>query len=147
MGGRGSSSGNTSRLPDLMGSEKQVKWANDLRNNVIKVIEEEGKAFKKYKEYLNGSDDNEYLEKWKKNTKEAMKITSAGAWISGFKNFNEYTTKSAIDSLKNVKKLKSVKLTDQTQKQWEEYQSARGKIRDRLLSASLAYETFVRRNK
>lgn len=147
MGGRGSSSGNTSRLPTLQGSEKQVKWATDLRNNVMKVIEEEGKAFKKYKSYLDGSFDNEYLESWNKNTKEAMKITKASAWIDGFKNFNEYRTKSAIDSLKEIKKLKSVKLNDKNQKQWEEYIGERGKIRDRLLSASLAYETFVKRNK
>lgn len=147
MGGRGSSSGNTSRLPALQGSEKQVKWATDLRNNVIKVIEAERKAFKEYRSYLDGSGDDEYLKSWEKNTKEAMKIASAGAWISGFKNFNEYATKSAIDRLKNVKKLKSVKLTDKNQKQWEEYIGERAKIRDRLLSASLAYETFVKRNK
>lgn len=147
MGGRGSSSGNTLRLPVLQGSEKQVKWANDLRNNVIKVIEAERKAFKEYKSYLDGSSDDEYLKSWNKNTKEAMKITKASAWISSFKNFNEYATKSAIDRLKNVKKLKSVKLTDKNQKQWEEYIGERAKIRDRLLSASSAYETFVRRNK
>ena len=107
MGGRGSSSGNTSRLPALQGSEKQVKWATDLRNNVIKVIEAERKAFKEYRSYLDGSGDDEYLKSWEKNTKEAMKIASGGAWISGFKNFNEYATKSAIDRLKNVKKLKN----------------------------------------
>lgn len=147
MGGRGSSSGNTSRLPALQGSEKQVKWATDLRNNVIKVIEAERKAFKEYKSYLNGIYDDEYLKSWNKNTKEAMKITKASAWIDGFRNFNEYNTKSAIDSLKEIKKLKAVELNDNNEKEWSNYISERNKIRSRLSSASTAYETFVKRNK
>ena len=138
MGGRGSNSGTTSRLPKLEGSEKQVKWANDLRNNVIKIIEAEKKTFKQNENMFNGDLDKEYYESYKKNIKETIKITKASAWIESFKNFNEYNTKSAIDSLKMEKVSKDKE---------DKYISNRNKIRTRLAQSSLAYESFVRRNK
>lgn len=142
MGGRGTSSGNTSRLsklPQLEGSEKQVKWATDLRNNIIKVIEAEKKAFKQNRDMFDTDLDKEYYDSYKKNIMEAIKVTKAGAWIDGFKNFNEYHTKSVIDSLK-IDKVSENKDRDK-------YLSNRSKIRTRLAQSSLAYESFVRRNK
>lgn len=139
MGGRGSSSGITSRLPKLEGSEKQVKWATDLRNNVIKIIEAERKAFKQNESMFNGDLDKEYYESYKKNIKETIKVTKASAWIESFKNFNEYRTKSAIDSLK-IDKVRE-------DKDRNKYLSNRSEIRTRLAQSSLAYESFVRRSK
>lgn len=44
MGGRGSSSGSGTKkanvkLPDLHGSEKQIAWANQIREEAIKTVE------------------------------------------------------------------------------------------------------------
>lgn len=139
MGGRGSSSGTVTRLPKLEGSEKQIKWATDLRNNIIKVIEAERKAFKQNESMFDDDLDKEYYESYKKNIKETIKVTKASAWIDGFKNFNEYHTKSVIDSLK-IDKVSENKDRDK-------YLSNRSKIRTRLAQSSLAYESFVRRNK
>ena len=139
MGGRGSSSGTVSRLPKLEGSEKQIKWATDLRNNIIKVIEAERKIFKQNESMFDDDLDKEYYESYKKNIKETIKVTKASAWIDGFKNFNEYHTESVIDSLK-IDKVSENKDRDK-------YLSNRSKIRTRLAQSSLAYESFVRRNK
>lgn len=55
MGGRGSSSGKTSRLPKLEGSEKQVKWAEEIRNE----------AMKEMKKYLNLFNNKEFKQVYK----------------------------------------------------------------------------------
>ena len=54
MGGRGSSSGisnnrfSARNFPELSGSEKQVKWANDIRNSALDTIEENIKSQRDY---------------------------------------------------------------------------------------------------
>lgn len=54
MGGRGSSSGmNNNRFsarnfPDLSGSQKQVKWANDIRDSALDIIEGNIRANRDY---------------------------------------------------------------------------------------------------
>lgn len=139
MGGRGSSSGNVSKLPELKGSEKQIKWAEDLRKNVIKVINEESKIFAKNKNLLLDKSsysfelNKEYYESYKKNIKEALKVNKSSAWIEGFKNFNEYHTKSAIESLHKEK--------------GEESGIYRNRLNKRLATSSIAYERFINKNK
>lgn len=79
MGGRGTSGGGIekSRLPDLEGSVKQIKWANDLREDYLKHIKfaeymldwYEKKADKLEEEYatLKKDYDAEELEGIKRN--------------------------------------------------------------------------------
>lgn len=51
MGGRGSSSGSTSKLPKLEGTEKQIKWAEEIRRNTLKMTKEIENNIKKDKEF------------------------------------------------------------------------------------------------
>lgn len=91
MGGRGSSSGNTSRLPklpQLEGSEKQIKWAEDIRNEAMEEMKEYLKLFNNkefqqvYKDW--SQSENELHQDNKKFYDKFMKMVNekrAGTWI------------------------------------------------------------------
>lgn len=132
MGGRGSSSGNTSRLPALQGSEKQVKWATDLRDNVVKIIKEESRVFEKNKSYFDNDvfGDQEAYKDYKKYSREALKVTNASKWINSFKNM-QYKTDSYIKSLEKPSYLSET--------------AYRAEITEKMKIASYAYKKFVTR--
>lgn len=46
------------KLPELLGSEKQVKWANDIRQEYIDQLAKDEKLVKKYLELKEKSDDD-----------------------------------------------------------------------------------------
>lgn len=50
-------------LPDLIGTEKQIKWAMDIR---LKLFEEASKYFKEEKRYIETKEGKEYENKMKK---------------------------------------------------------------------------------
>ena len=70
MGGRGSSSGmggggsrsGSRNLPNLSGSEKQVKWANDIRGSALDTIE------------LNIKSSRDYLKRFKNDFDSQVKV-------------------------------------------------------------------------
>lgn len=68
MGGRGSSSGmggsrsGARNLPNLSGSEKQVKWANDIRRSALDTIE------------LNIKSSRDYLKRFKNDFDSQVKV-------------------------------------------------------------------------
>lgn len=39
MGGRGSTGWSNANMPELKGSEKQIRWANDIRSSALDVAE------------------------------------------------------------------------------------------------------------
>ena len=108
MGGRGASSGNTLRLPALQGSEKQVKWAEEIRKNAMPEI-------KAYLKMLNNKDFKETYQMWRESDREDYKRladwydrfqnkivneTKAGKWIKNketFKRIDDY----AINDLRS----------------------------------------------
>ena len=107
MGGRGSSSGTTSRLPKLEGSEKQIKWAEEIRNEAMKEIKEYIKLF-------NNKDFKEVYEEWSKSENKAKQMhkedydkfikkivnqTKASVWIENktILTQKEYVTDSITD--------------------------------------------------
>ena len=105
MGGRGSSSGNISKLPKLEGSEKQVKWATDIRKNTLDRIKEINKMLKEDKgvqESLkkHGNTYQVYSE-FKKDMDKLSKVTSAKTWIT----YNHYGSNSVISdfAMENIK--------------------------------------------
>lgn len=65
MGGRGSSggarSGGSWKLPVLSGSEKQIKWANEIIEETLGNIRLMSSAIDKHASYLNGLAANERL--------------------------------------------------------------------------------------
>lgn len=46
------------KLPELLGSEKQVKWANDIRQEYIDQLAKDEKLVEKYLELKEKSDDD-----------------------------------------------------------------------------------------
>lgn len=46
------------KLPELLGSEKQVKWANDIRHEYIDQLAQDEKLVEKYLELKEKSDDD-----------------------------------------------------------------------------------------
>lgn len=135
MGGRGTIGGKggnkiKSKLPNLVGSEKQIKWANEIRNNVIEIINAESKVFEKNKSFFKDDyfGDKEAYEDYKKYSKEAINETKASKWISSFKNVQD-NKDYYIKSLK-----KSEGTTDL---------DYRNSIRDKMNTASYAYKKFV----
>lgn len=90
MGGRGASgSGGASRMAKLEGSEKQIKWANDLRTRANKVMDE---GFKEAKKTLKMTKEQESV--IKNNLKEAKSIInqekSSSRIIRYFSGFDFY---------------------------------------------------------
>lgn len=135
MGGRGARGGTggnkiKSKLPNLEGSEKQISWANEIRNNVIEIIEAESKVFEKNKSFFKNDyfGDKEAYEDYKKYSKEAINETKASKWISSFKNV-QYDKDYYIKSLK--------KNEDTTDLDY------RNSIRKKMNTASYAYKKFV----
>lgn len=67
MGGRGAKAGNTTKLKSLKleGTEKQIKWAEDIRKEALNVYKIEAEVFKtkQFKE--------DYL-RWKKEGREDL---------------------------------------------------------------------------
>lgn len=77
MGGRGSSSGNTSRLLKLEGSEKQIKWAEEIRKNAMPEI-------KAYLKMLNNKDFKETYQMWRESDREDY--NRVADWYDRFQN-------------------------------------------------------------
>lgn len=95
MGGRGaSSSENGNKLPKLEGSEKQIKWANDIRNTMMQIRQVEEKAFLKHKDIFTNETNNagfnyeQAYKDYKKYSKEVFKEKSAKKWIDNFRTAN-----------------------------------------------------------
>lgn len=108
MGGRGSSSSNSSMLvrfaSKLEGSEKQIKWAEDIRKGAMREIEEELKvfnskqfitAYKGYKE-RNGEESLRCFEAYRK----ILESNKASDWISNRHRF-EQTDDIITNDIKN----------------------------------------------
>jgi hypothetical protein len=117
MGGRGASSSNTSKLPALEGSEKQIKWAEEIRKNALEAMQEEIKLFstKEFKEILekweNGNEtekkDAEIYRKFEKK----INSNKAEVWIDNREIYenrqkaNKYNDPSSLSELKTVKEM------------------------------------------
>lgn len=117
MGGRGAISSNTSKLPALEGSEKQIKWAEEIRKNALEAMQEEIKLFstKEFKEILekweNGNEtekkDAEIYRKFEKK----INSNKAEVWIDNREIYenrqkaNEYNDPSSLSELKTVKEM------------------------------------------
>lgn len=130
MGGRGASSANTTKLPQLIGTEKQIKWANELRKTVVEIIKKETDVFNKNKSFFEGYYSNELEEykDFKKYSKEVLKEKKANKWIESFRNV-PYRSDYYIKSLEKDK-----------------YDSDTGytmRIRESMVQSAIAYKRFV----
>lgn len=136
MGGRGSSAFSISRLPKLIGSEKQIKWAEDIRNEVVDIIRVETKAFLSNKKgILRSQYDKERYEEYMKYSKEALKVNKASKWIESFKSVSYDRNKFDVNKYKEGIAKKS---KDLTQNAYE------NNLRDKMGTASIAYKKFVK---
>lgn len=136
MGGRGTSGGGIekNRLPDLEGSVKQIKWANDLREDYLKDIKfaeymldwYEKKADKLEEEYakLQKEYDARELESSERSSDRKRYLD-----LSGELNSIEYKTFDAFSNLdKFVRSDKSGRLPDDA---WDGDYGLRNPIRRR----------------
>ena len=76
------------KLPELLGSEKQVKWANDIRHEYIDQLAQDEKLVEKYLELKEKSDDDlkrirNMSEKCYKEIKQAVYCTDCKRSIYG----------------------------------------------------------------
>lgn len=105
MGGRGGSSGlsssgnsgliDTSQMPKLTGSEKQVKWAEQIRDDAIGTVNANIKLAKERMDKVSGSSKkvyeetiDAYKEVGRQLKEELQKITSASTMIDRRNSFS-----------------------------------------------------------
>ena len=61
MGGRGANGENSRSLPQLIGSEKQVRWANDIRDDFLTGISNGEMLEKYYWAHIGDDEDRSWL--------------------------------------------------------------------------------------
>lgn len=109
MGGRGAAGGasgnsNKNRLPQLAGSEKQIKWASDIRNNFAEIQKMENKIIrqKEFQDLLkHEKDKNSTLYKMYKNYEDYINKTKnrtkASQWIDDRYKYDVNASKDMLE--------------------------------------------------
>ncbi len=123
MGGRGAiagAGGNNlkSKLPELTGSEKQIKWATDIRNNYIELQKAEENMLKHLKNndevsisdyYISQEQVREAKKEYSKNVKKVLSESNSNKWIQGLRGVNESNVKYTKDRINKWIKNKNTK--------------------------------------
>lgn len=123
MGGRGAigrvgRNKQGSRLPELTGSEKQIKWATDIRNNYVELQKAEKTMLKHLKNndevsifgyYISQDQAREAKKEYSENVKKVLNESNSNKWIQGLRGTNETNVKYTKNKINNWIKDKNIK--------------------------------------